>query len=538
MRYGIILVFALIIAFIFRSWFTFAITLSAGDWPYLFLENIKEFSFLPVSGALWLTPYYQMTAKIFVQYLGLNWNIAEKILWFWPFLLISIISSYYLTKSLIGVLIYTTNPYVLMLVGGGQMGVAFAYSIAPFVLVAFIKFIDNLVFLTLNLKFKIQNLKFSIVAGLVLGIQMMFDPRVAYVTMLGVVIYLLVHFFSSRKIILTNAFLLLIPVVLALALNSFWIVSVFKYGFPKGFEGYSSLLGFQFLSFADFSHALSLLHPNWPENIFGKIYFMQPEFMLLPILAYSSLLFLKNRTQSNTEQRRIIFFALLGLIGAFLVKGTNPPFGGVNEFLFQYFPGMNMFRDPSKFYILIALSYSILIPSSLRKISEEIGVRLKLHNTYYIIPTTFLVFWLILIRPAIAGQLNGTFKPNSIPNEYIVLKDFLNNQPIFFKTLWLPNVQRFGFRSEVHPAVEGSDYFNVSPAEVAQKLNNPENLKSFKKSQIKYVIVPYDSQKELFIIDRKYSEKQRSNIVEELRKTPFLREIPSIGRIIIFEVSS
>src|SRR3989344_1201089 len=104
----------LVIIYIYHPWFFIDKTLSSGDWPFLFLENIKEFSFLPNSGFLWLTPYYQSSAKILVEYFGLSWNIAEKILWFWPFLLFSIISSFYLTKSWIGVLIYTASTYPLM----------------------------------------------------------------------------------------------------------------------------------------------------------------------------------------------------------------------------------------------------------------------------------------------------------------------------------------------------------------------------------------------------------------------------------------
>ncbi len=48
-----------------------------------------------------------------------------------------------------------------------------------------------------------------------------------------------------------------------------------------------------FLSFADFSHTLAFLHPNWPENLFGKVYFLQPEFLLLPVIAFSALFFVK-----------------------------------------------------------------------------------------------------------------------------------------------------------------------------------------------------------------------------------------------------
>ncbi|MEK9184848.1 MAG: hypothetical protein AAB866_01630, partial [Patescibacteria group bacterium] len=50
-------------------------------------------------------------------------------------------------------------------------------------------------------------------------------------------------------------------------------------------------------------------------------------------------------------------------------KQPFPPFGQINVWLFQHFPGMIMFRDPTKWYVLTAVSYAILIPFSLLKIS-------------------------------------------------------------------------------------------------------------------------------------------------------------------------
>ncbi len=526
----------LLIFYIYHPWFFINKTLSSGDFPYLFLENIKEFSFFPNPPFLWLVPYYQIGARVFVQYLGLSWHLAEKILWFWPFLGLSIFSSFYLTRSWIGVLIYTTSTYPLMLVGGGQMGVAVAYALAPLVLKQFINLVDRLALPSQNFKFKISNLKFPMGLGLVLGIQMMFDPRITYITMLGVFIYMSIIFFTSKKILLKNFLAFIIPIIFALFLNVFWIIPILTYGFPKGLEGYSSLLGFQFLSFADFSHSFSILHPNWPENIFGKIYFMRSEFVLLPILAYSSLLFLKNRTQNHAEQnaepRRILFFAALGLVGAFLAKGANPPFGFVNEFLFQYFPGMSMFRDATKFYLLVVLSYSALIPFSLLAISEKVSSikyqvsskKIIIHNTYYIILTSFIVFWIFLIRPAVTGELGGAFKSHDVPQEYIGFKNFINKHPDSFKTLWVPQKQRFGFSSVLHPAEESK-----------------ENLTSLKREKIsersiKYIVVPFDSEKEIFLDDRKYSEKRRNELIKSLDSLSWLQKIPEFGDLAVFEV--
>lgn len=510
--------------YIFHPWLAINQTLSSGDWPYLFSENIKQFSFIPSAGVLWLTPYYEITSKFLVQYLGLNWNLAEKILWFWPFILISMFSSYYLTKSWLGVLIYSTNTYVLMLVGGGQMGVAMSYSFAPLILASFIKIIQAS-------KTKVKNL---FIAGLVLALQITFDPRVAYITLIAVFFFLLfkIEYKKSKEnvknILRLLFFSILIPIGVAILLNMYWIIPLLRGGLSSAFSGYSSLSGFEFFSFADFSHALSLLHPNWPENIFGKVYFMQPEFILLPVIAYSSLIFVKKIRQGPL----FIYFAFLGVLGSFLAKGANIPFGEINNFLFQHFPGMSMFRDSSKFYILIALAYSILIPFVLKALSEK---KIGKYSLKYYPLIIFLIFWFFTIRPALASQLNGTFKPNDIPSEYIILKNFLENQPETFKTLWIPNVQRFGFRSNIHPALEGTEYFSTSSAGISSDLTS-ESIKSLGKSSIKYVIVPYDSEKELFIIDRKYNENERTNLLQKLRKIHYLRELPPIGRISIFEV--
>lgn len=531
-----IIIFLLLL--VYAPWFDISKTLSSGDWSYLYLENIKEFSF-PNAGFLWFVPYYQISAKIFVEYIGLSWNFAEKILWFWPFLILSITSSFYLTRSWIGVLIYTASTYPLMLVGGGQMGVALAYSLAPFVLSGFIKLIDNFTLHT-------HNFKFPIGLGFVLGIQMMFDPRITYVTLIAVIFYLFLIFIpnANKRNFILNLYVLLIPILTSLVLNSFWIISLLRYGLlPEDIER-TSPLGFKFLSFADFSHTFSILHPNWPENIFGKVYFMRPEFILLPVLAYSSLLFFKNQAQKNTKEYWdkciILFFAILGLTGAFLSKGSNSPFGGVNEFLFRYFPGMSIFRDSTKFYLLTILSYSVLIPFSIYSIQEWVKSKIQIKIKKYI-PSLFFIFTFLylifLIRPAITGELSGTFKSRNVPNEYLQLKSFVSNQSQSFKTFWVPAKQRFGFYSNNHPMVGAFDFFNThSVNKIIKEFEKKGTQKILKEDSIKYVIVPYDSENEIFLENRKYSEKEYKKTVDSLKKMPFLTLVKQFGKIMVFEI--
>jgi len=550
------LLFLFLIGFIltvYRNWFL-SPNIIGGDWPYFFNETLKQFTFFPPAWSLmhgnglgapittyFIDQYLYFTVYLSVGILHVPWAIGYKLFWFGFFIVLSISSSIYLLKTIfsqakfwqmgIAALIFTTNTYILMVVGGGQMGVALAYSVVPFVLARFIKLIDHIA---------VSNKDFqsALIAGLVLAIQVMFDPRIAYVTMISVALY---SMFNITKNMVKNLnlilFVFIIPAIIAILLNTTWILPILiskQSSFSDLGSAYTGVEIVKFLSFASFSQSLSLLHPNWPENIFGKIYFMKPEFILLPIIAFSSLLF--------KFSRKILFFALLGIVGAFLAKGASDPFGGAYLWLFSYFPGFIVFRDSTKFYLLTALSYSILVPYSLLAISNKVSnikhKTLNMHNAYYIIPVTFLVVWAFLIHPAILGQLGGTFKKNDVPKEYVELKDFLYKQPEFFRTLWIPRQQRFAFASNTHPAIEVMPLFAATnSAEIIAGLQKSESQRLLKELSVKYVIIPYDSIGEIFLKDRKYDEKQRTDLEKQLDNITWLRKIKT-GKITIYETQS
>ncbi len=73
----------------------------------------------------------------------------------------------------------------------------------------------------------------------------------------------------------------------------------------------TSVAAVQFFSFAKLDNAIALLHPNWPENIFGKVSFFRSEFLLLPIIAFSPLLFLFRTKIKKKEHSTVLFFILL-----------------------------------------------------------------------------------------------------------------------------------------------------------------------------------------------------------------------------------
>ncbi len=527
-----------------------------GDFRFFWTENIGNFAHLPLAwdsslntgigqsqiGSLWINSYLNFTAMF--SNLGLSWNLIGLIFWILPAIILSFFSSFYLFNylfkdkikySLLAGFIYVFNTYFLMILTGGQVGVALSYSLVPLVLLTFIRITKN------------PTLKNALLSGLILGLQILFDPRIVYVTLIAVSLYLLFNLAELK--IIKNKLLLLVPFVVAVLLNSFWILPLVltkSSGLPAGFDNVSS---FKFFSFADFSHALSLLHPNWPENIFGKIYFLNPQFLVLPIIAFLSLLFYKTRI--------ILFFCLLALTGAFLAKGANPPFGELNQWLFQNFPGMVMFRDPTKFYILVALSYSMLIPYSIFQItffvkskiihSASSGQNLKLQfKIQKYLPNTLLLivffYLLFLTRPI---WIDSTFKPKEVPLEYVILKDFINTEPKFFRILWIPQWQRFGFFSNNHPAIGRGEVFEGDAKSQLKQLQGKGAQELLSNFSVKYIIIPLDSEGEIFLKDRKYNEEERKRIEKELDKISWLNKLNNLNdlnhfsnKIAVYEINN
>lgn len=545
---------------IFKNWLISPF-LTASDWPHFFPETVLDFTLFPPAWApihnnglggevilYALDSYMYVISKLFVNMLGLPWEIVYKIFIFFLFVFLSALSCIYLLKIVLrnisilqmitGSLLFTANTYILMVVGGGQVGVALSYCIAPLILTRFIILIHNV------LVYSKKTFQSTLIAGLVLAIQVMFDARIAYITMIAVGLYLTLNikYFVSKiyiySLLYTFLFVVIIPLGITILLHASWILPLFAFQSSSAqavISQQTSLGAFKFFSFASFSQTLSLLHPNWPENIFGKVHFMKPEFLFLPILAFSSLLFLKGK-----QNREITFFAFLGLIGAFFAKGASEPIGLINELFYRYVPGMSMFRDPTKFYLLTSLSYSILIPFSLLSIFR--WLKGKIYNVHlqayfsHVFFISIIVYFIFLLRPVFLSQLGGTFMHYQIPQEYEQLKNFLYNQPTFFRTLWVPRQQRYNFYSYTHPAISATGLFKATnSAEIFNRLRKVETKQYLANISVQYIIVPYDSFGEIFVKDRKYDKEQYLDVVKQLDSIKWLEKVKGFGNITVYK---
>ena len=553
------------IAAVYHTWFSAGI-LTGGDfnvtfpsmyfneflYPYAWYWNQGSALGGNAISLLWIYFNYAISSLIFGKILNLQWEIFERVAYFYPFLLIGIVSSitlarYVLSKrvyAIFSALFFLVNTYILMIAGGGQIWILLSYSLSPMVLYLFIRNINASVD-----NFEKRSFRITILTGLFFSFLLVLELRIAYVILLAGFIYWFLRFLEKRKFrasLKAFIFAFIIPGILSLGIHAFWIFpTIILHQDPGGQLGsaYTTANAVGFFSFAKLENTISLLHPNWPENIFGKIYFMRPEFLLLPILAFLAIMFIRRNGEAR-EKIYVIFFALLGIVGAFLAKGANDPFGGLYIWMFSHIPGFIMFRDPTKWYTLVAVSYSILIPFSIWKIYEWVKLHnkfsiksknLNLQNLLLILIACFLIF---LVHPVLSDNLKGTFKSSSVPTEYVRLENFLSSQKTFFRVMWVPQFQRFGLSSIVHPAMSSEGFYGkYDNQQILNELKKTETEEVLAESAVKYIVVPYDTEGEIYLKDRKYNDSLYKTTLSNISKINYLKKVEGFGKIGVYEIS-
>jgi hypothetical protein len=530
-------------ASIFRVWFLPGVITGGDLWHFFpsMLENYSIFPYAwsPLTGnglggnsVLFLAVNF---VNAFISSFGsfLSWQILERIFILFPFLISATFLPIILFKRLfpennfyfISPLLTTFNTYILMLVAGGLVIIGISYSLIPLVF-----------FLFLNISNSQKNhskklLLTPLILGVVLGVQSLLDIRVTYMTLFSLLVFNLIIVFLEgdlKKSIKKFAIGIIFPLSIALLINSFWVLPAVLSGtnlLSQLGTAYTSLDAVRFLSFANFENSFSLLHPNWPENIFGKTYFLRPEFLLLPFLAFTSIIFIK-----KDNIKIITPLIVISLLGIFLAKGANEPFGQIYLFLFEKVIGFGFFRDSTKWYMLIAFTFSILIPFTLFEISKKAG---RFGNAIVLL---FVAYFIFLISPAVLGKLPGTLKFSQVPTEYAHFERFMTSQKSFSRTMWFPSIQRFAYFSNLHPAISASDL--VKKTDISDQidyLKAAENQEAINEMSVKYVVVPFDSQKEIYVKDRKYKDSIYIGILQEIGKVPWLKNVEGFGKLSVFE---
>lgn len=504
-----------------------------GDWWYYTKSALSDF--VPV---LWNNTgslgEYQMASGpilslvtlqgLLSRILHCDFSIVERITVFYPLVLYLIFSPWYLAHTLgfrrLGIattiIVFSLNSYVFHIVGVTTF--ALAIALGPFVMATFIQTVQR------------PRAREGLLLALAVGLQIIYEVRISYVTFCFCALYLLYFMVTSLprnwQILLRLGRTLFLATLVVLLIHSYWLIPLLSSYLGSGMQvsllptGYGDPHWVRALSYWNLLHVLGLQVPWWGAP--GKINPPNPQFLLLPILAFSVFLF-----SIHKRKQILLFFGLTALIFSFLAKGSKPPFGEVYIWLFLHFPGFSMFREPGKWWFPVVISYAILFAFLVERVGnqkflERIGswLKEKIHLPsplikigmgIVVIGAFFLIFPVQPIsvhryihhryeNPEIAFQSGKTYIPRPVPQEYLSLEDFLHKQPNFFRTLWFPARYRFGYFSSQHPGLSGVDlsgrlssFCSGNPRERAYKftyISHPSILLPLRLFSIKYIIVP------------------------------------------------
>ena len=531
------------------QWFDINTILTFADWHYWHDETAKQ---LWYGWGTWLHNrdmgssniqlYFYLFQSVWslLANLGLSYEIATKITFFIPISVLGFLSPFVLFKriikdnfiALVIAIFYGTGTYFLIR-QTSHLPIALIYALLPLLLYFFINLIE-------------KNRKLDIfVFALVFSIGVGYELRIMLIVSSILLLYLVIICIYKRNIPMALLKKLFISAALITILNLYWVLPLF---FGSVYETISAV-------------ANRGLFGNWLFNMLRAMFFFEQSWtggdpnhdfipqaipynlLYIPILSVISLLFI---TKNNQEAKiKILFFAIVLILGLFMSKQTAPPFGFFYKWSFENLPVFNLYREASKYHILLALGYSGLIAYSLlffKKYFSLIG-KTRLYNILLIL-LMGLMLW--NTKPLITGEMNTLFKPRTLPSDYQILNKFILAQDGHFRTLWFPIASRWSAYTNEKPRIHGTELvglidknnrlrrmrFQNKVIKILQKQNINKILNAY---NIKYVVVPIadkDNDNNFF----RFYGNDRGLFVKALRNKKFLKKI-NIGtkELVIFE---
>ena len=528
--------------FIFHAWIIPQGVLSYADalyfYPSLLLSWFTNLSFswftyidLGSNNAYVLNQFFPSYLGGLFAFLGIDYSLSERIIFFIPIVIISVLGSFFLLKKLlkttnyiilgIPILLFIFNPSSYFFFKWPK--IALAYVFIPLALWSFMKFLEK----------RTNTWMYSFI--FIFFITFL-DMRMGFFAALFILLYflgkLIVGYPLSRSLI--NQFIFI--GIIFLLLSSFFVLPLViktnqaSIGTVTGRDVFG-------LNFYNLSYALTTYHPFWTGSTI-EVFTVHPIiffFWFLPIFAFGALFYAK-------KNKAILYFTAIALFGIFMGKGSDVPLRNAYQWLYGHLIFFDFNRDPSRWYVLTVIAYVILIGYFLYYTFLYLD---KVKSTFlrFICKTLVTVPLLVIIAsiaaPTFTGAAGWIFTAYTIPQEYNVLNSYLLQNKQFSRTLSVPDIQRYALMDNTHPAVSFMDL-----SEDMSTLNT----KLLNLMAVKYIIMPDDPLQDLYkwfgsreefslyihqnIQNNSWSEKKIGDIALWQNKTNPMPHIMSVSDVI------
>ncbi len=374
-----------------------------------------------------------------VARLGASPDLAARMVVMFPTIVLLAVGGYvfartYKASVLAGTLaglFYACNAYVDVIVARGQMTVAESAAWSAIALAASVRAVRPA-----------GRVSDCAAACLCLGFTFVCDVRIALLTCTAAVLLCTVELRREalasqlrRAGAVAGGFALLLLYVFVPTLASH-----LHYAPPAN---YGDVMWLPRLSFTSLAQSLTFDHPLWYDNAIHP-WRWKFVFFLIPVIAGFWLMF------RDPEQRlRAVAIACLVAAGAILVAGTTTWFGPLYVWLFNHTWYMHLFRDPSKFTVLMMPGYALSFGVGATAIAGLFSQR-------WLRTAAALAFVLLAIwpsRPIVTGAQTQMYFPKERNPDEVRFERMLLADASPSRVLWAPVPDRFVPIDNRHPAV-------------------------------------------------------------------------------------
>jgi len=320
-------------------------------------------------------------------------------------------------------LMYIFSPIIFTRIVAGHIYYLIAYSLSPLILASFLKGVEE------------NRNKYFIIAGLLLSLAVI---QIQFLVII-LVILLVFSLVDLRRIKKSAVGLLIIfSVAILITLSPLLLAQLFtaKIETPVNI---TQLLSYRALTTAsDLAKSFRILgyevqpysYERLDETVPPWVFYLD---FLLPVIGFSVLFFRRDKYT--------ISFALISIIGLYLMKGTHAPFAGIFIFLFTH--GLYIFRELWHIAILYSLSITFLSAFFIHRL-----IKLSSPKPIKISLSLALISIIVISNgyPLLLGNFAGFLQKYNFPEQYHTLYNKLLSNPEY-NVLILPYINPIRYDS-------------------------------------------------------------------------------------------
>lgn len=504
--YGSLLVLIAIVSH--WQWFNPHSILEYGDWQYRPDESVREqvsswMTWVPfnnVGGANVLMSGFPLRGLAWgvITQVGLSYDIATKITLFLPVALAGFLVPFWVGRrwfkhdliAFVTAIFYGSTAYYLTL-QTGHLPIAVIYAFLPFIV------------WQLDKALRVNALRDWLLVALTFCVGIFYEVRIMYIVTCVLVLYAVV--FVCLQPVRIRSYLKHMSIAggFILMANIFWLIPT-KIAAAQGIDDIAGR-GLFGDGLFNLQQSFAVMKWSWTGGVIDRTFTAQPVpayLFIIPIIICIGLVI------ANKYRRQLLFFLLLTAIGFMLTKQSTEPFATVYEWLYNNFPGFILFREASKFYIIVAFGYFGLLGYGLLALKDYKHTLRgnKLPYGFYAAIIGICLVGALNLVPTVNRQLGNTFKNAQMPADYVKLNDFIKKQPDFFRTYWAPRDSWWGYYDNTHPKIRAVDILaqdwktlpidkgSGSGYDLAQStadvFKQPYSADLFRNASVKYVVVP------------------------------------------------